>query len=230
MPEMSIHPSFEKRELARLLGGKGPQTFSRSIKVKTEKLGSTLAGLMKPDLYYRFIEIGSIHADSVRLKGGITLVSKKLSKTLSHCEEIVCFVGTIGPRLEDEINRLTQRNRVSQAYILDAMGSTAVESMVDEFQRHMEKALKPVHKGTTLRFSPGYCDWPLTEQKKLFRLFQSRGLNVNLNDSCLMQPRKSISGIFGVFPFQAHSSAAAFNPCSDCGKKGCSMRRSPGPI
>jgi hypothetical protein len=227
---MSVSPSLERRELVRLLGGKGPQTFSRSIKVKIEKLGSKLAGLMKSELNYRFIEIDSIHADSVRLKGGITLLSKKLSKTLTHCEEMVCFVGTIGSRLEDEINRLTQRNRISQAYILDAMGSAAVESMVDEFQGHMAQALKPVHKGTTLRFSPGYCDWPITEQKKLFRLFESHKLGVKLTDSCLMQPRKSISGLFGVIPFQAHRSAAPFNPCSDCGKKGCSMRRSPGPI
>jgi hypothetical protein len=229
MLEMPIRPSFRKNELARLLGGKGPQTFSRSIKVKIEKLGPKLAGLMKPDLYYRFTEIGSIRADSVRLKGGITLASKKLSKTLSHCEELVCFVGTIGAKLEDEINRLTRQNRCSQAYILDAMASVAVENMIDDFQRHMEKALKPEQKGTTLRFSPGYCDWPLTEQKKLFRLFESHDLNVTLADSCLMQPRKSISGLFGIIPFQAHT-AAAFNPCSDCGKKGCSMRRSPEPI
>jgi len=230
MPEMSINPSFRKREFARLLGGKGPQTFSRSIKVKIEKLGPKLTGLMKSDLYYRFIEIGSIQEDSVRLKGGITLASQKLSKTLSRCQEIVCFVGTIGAKLEDEINRLTQQNRVSQAYILDAMGSVAVENMVNDFQRHMVQALKPTQKGTTLRFSPGYCDWPLTEQKKLFRLFESHDLNVTLADSCLMQPRKSISGLFGVISLQAHTSAAPFNPCSDCGRKGCSMRRSPEPI
>jgi hypothetical protein len=230
MLEMSVNRSFEKKEFARLLGGKEPQTFSRSIKVKIEKLGPKLVGLMKPQLYYRFIGIDSIREDSVRLKGGITLTSQKLSKSLIHCEEIVCFVGTIGPRLEGEIKRLTKRNRVSQAYILDAMGSVAVENMVDDFQRHMVQALKPTQKGTTLRFSPGYCDWPLTEQKKLFRLFESHDLNVTLTDSCLMQPCKSISGLFGVIPFQAHTSAAPFNPCSDCGRKGCSMRRSPEPI
>jgi hypothetical protein len=230
MPDVPVNSSFETRAFTRLLGGNEPQSFSRSIKVKIKKLEPKLAGLMKPDLYYRFVELDSIQEDSVQLKGGIALASRKLSKSLAYCEEVVCFVGTIGARLDDEIKRLTKENRVSQAYIFDAMGSAAVESMVDEFQRHMEKALNPVHKGTTLRFSPGYCDWPLTEQKKLFRLFQSRGLSVNLNDSCLMQPRKSISGIFGVFPFQAHTPAAAFNPCSECGKKGCSMRRSPGPI
>jgi hypothetical protein len=212
------------------LGGKEPQTFSRSIKVKIEKLGTRLAGLMKSELYYRFIEIDSIREDSVRLKGGIALASRKLSKTLAHCEEIVSFVGTIGSRLEDEIKRLTKGNRVSQAYILDAMGSVAVENMVDEFQKEMTDVLKRAHKRATLRFSPGYCDWPLTEQRKLFRLFDAYDLNVTLTDSCLMQPRKSISGLFGVIPFKAHRSAALYNPCSDCRRKGCSMRRSTAPI
>jgi cobalamin-dependent methionine synthase I len=105
------------------------------------------------------------------------------------------------------------------------MGSTVIESMVDKFHKSMEKRYRAKGGRVTLRFSPGYCDWHITEQEKLFRALDSNHLDVELTDSCLMQPRKSISGIFGVLPSSINPPAPPYNPCSKCKKKNCPSRR-----
>ena len=114
-----------------------------------------------------------------------------------------------------------QDNDLSEAYILDAMGSVAVEDLVDKFQLTIKNEYERVGKTVTLRFSPAYCDWPLTEQKKLFSLFDPGDIPVQLLDSCLMQPVKSISGVFGIVP---HGSAL-YNPCRYCDDRACKARR-----
>jgi phage host-nuclease inhibitor protein Gam len=57
---------------------------------------------------------------------------------------------------------------MAEAYILDAMASVAAENMVATFHQCMKDEYKNQGKQVTLCFSPGYCDWPITEQKKTF--------------------------------------------------------------
>lgn len=51
----------------------------------------------------------------------------------------------------------------------------------------------------TNRYSPGYCGWHVSEQQKLFSLFPvASPCGIQLTDSSLMIPIKSVSGIIGV--------------------------------
>ena len=131
-------------------------------------------------------------------------------------------MATIGGGIDREITRLVGENRFSVAYVLDCMGSVAVENMVEGFHQHMMARYASLDKGVSYRFSPGYCDWPITEQKNLFGLFDSEKIGITLLDSCLMWPRKSISGVFGIYN---DTQKAPYNPCQDCSKKNCNTRR-----
>ncbi len=117
------------------------------------------------------------------------------------------------------------QKRLAEAYLLDAMGSVMVENLVEQFQSHMGEHYQAQDKLVTLRFSPGYCDWPVTEQKKLFKLLDFKKIGVELSDSCLMQPRKSISGVFGLYPCPDGKDRSAYNPCLECNKFDCPNRR-----
>ena len=228
MTQLEINPTLKRHKLVRLLGGRKSSSFSRSVSLKVERLKTVLQQQIKPKLYYLYREIEPINA-SVNLGKGQALKSPKLSRVLKDCNEIVCFVATIGDNIEDEIRRLLNKKSLSGAYILDAMGSLAVESIVEKFYQRMMAKCQTEDKGVTLRFSPGYCDWPITDQKKIFSLFDSFQLGVKLTDSCLMQPRKSISGVFGILPYNMNHSGANYNPCSDCTKKDCIARREGNP-
>jgi hypothetical protein len=216
-----IQPTIENDKLAELLGGqkqkKLPKTILRKVQAAREKLNR----LMKPSLHYRIVKPGVMDNGVVRLDETVDFTSAKLAKTLKNAEKIVCFVGTIGTDVEDEINRLLGKQKLADAYILDAMASVAVENMIDRFQNLMENRFSAEDRTVTLRFSPGYCDWPVTQQKKLFRVFDRQEIDVDLLESCLMRPRKSISGIFGVAPH----TGSPYNPCVQCRKLDCEARR-----
>jgi len=216
-----INPDFNRHELIRLLGGGKSHRPSHSVQIKIEKLEVKLKEFINPLFSYRTGKIESINNGSVHIQEGPSFKSPKLSKTLNNCGKIICFIATIGDSIEKEIVRLTNENRLSDAYILDSMGSVAVENMVEQFYQGMKAQHKTEGKEITLRFSPGYCDWPVADQKKLFSLFDSVPTGVKLMDSCLMLPRKSISGIFGVLP----SNMPAYNPCSECNNINCVDRR-----
>jgi hypothetical protein len=225
MTRLEIQPVLKRYDLARLFGGGKVSRISRSVQKKMKKLENLFTKFLKPALYYQRKKIISIRQGTIHLEGGVTLSSPKLSKTMNGCEEIVCFVGTLGRGIEAKIRNLMGKNNLSEAYILDAMGSVAMESIVEKFHRRMKDRFASKQKGITLPFSPGYCDWPLTDQKKLFALFDSMDVGVKLTDSCLMKPRKSVSGVFGVTPSHGSTPSGLYNPCSRCAKQDCIARR-----
>ncbi|MEA3416738.1 MAG: vitamin B12 dependent-methionine synthase activation domain-containing protein [Thermodesulfobacteriota bacterium] len=211
-------PNFEKPDLAHLIDGIRYRNSSRYI-----NLPDMFEELITPRLYYRVIKKDSTSKGIVYLRGGLSFNSSILAKVMKNCDNIVCFIATIGSDVDEKITLLSAKNHLSYAYILDTMGSTAIESMVDKFHKSTGELYRAKGGGVTMRFSPGYCDWPITEQKKLFRVLDSNQMDIELTDSCLMQPRKSISGIFGVF--NTNPPASTYNPCSDCRKKNCPTRR-----
>jgi Methionine synthase I, cobalamin-binding domain len=222
---MEINSSIEKSDLSFLFGGRYTRRFSHSINRKIDDFQTRLKDLTTPELSYRIKKTESVSKGSICLQEGTKFKSPKFSKAMEPCEDIVCFIATIGSGIEEETVRLMRENRLSDSYILDSMGSIVVENMVDKFYNDMKKKYELKGRGVTLRFSPGYCDWPITEQKKLFRLLGPDLTGVQLTDSCLMQPRKSVSGVFGVLPSNVNLSVSPYNPCLECKKQDCVARR-----
>ena len=222
---MEIKPIIEKDALARLLGGDEFDEIPRSTRSKINQMNLVFEELVEPNLCHRNMGIDSVEKGAVLLEEGQKFKSNKLSKTLKNCDEIICYIATLGDSIEDRINQLMQKKHLAQAYILDAMASVAADNMVETFHQQMKDVYNDQNKQVTLCFSPGYCDWPLTDQKKLFGIFDSNELDVELTDSCFMKPRKSISGVFGITPPDSNPREQSYNPCSECHRRNCSARR-----
>ena len=222
---MEIEPTIEKNALAKLLGSDEFSKIPRSTRSKINKMKPAFEKFIEPNLCYRSMGIDSVDKGAVLLEKGHEFKSTKLSKTLKNCDEIICYIGTLGDGVEDEIQRLMKEKHLAEAYILDAMASVAADNLVGTFHQYMKEVYKKQSKHVTLCFSPGYCDWPITDQKKLFDLFDSNELEVELTDSCFMKPRKSISGVFGITPPDSNPKEKSYNPCSVCNRQTCSARR-----
>ena len=222
---MEILPNVKDQELARLLGGRKGRKLSPALKKKVKKLKDKTSRIIKPRIHFKKHTIQYISRGGVQLASDTSLKSPKLSRTMQGSQEMVCFVGTIGRGIEREIKRLVNQKRLSEAYVLDAMGSVLVENLVDQFQSHLDEHYKARDKALGLRFSPGYCDWPVTEQKKLFELLEPHKAGIELTESCLMQPRKSISGVIPLFPANNGHEQNEYNPCWECKKTDCTARR-----
>ncbi|MGB5263413.1 MAG: vitamin B12 dependent-methionine synthase activation domain-containing protein, partial [Lutimonas sp.] len=72
----------------------------------------------------------------------------------------------------------------------------------------------------TNRYSPGYCDWKVVDQQKLFSFFPENFCGVSLSETSLMRPIKSVSGIVGIGKNVNYLSYI----CDKCKNLGCVYR------
>ncbi len=223
----NFQKAFDTEKVLRLLGAKQGRCVSPASLRRVDLLTEELQRMLKPQLVYRILELLEVNSSLICLADGTRFKSRKLAKALAKAEAVCCFVATVGPAVEMKVQQLMQRKRYANAYVLDAMGSMSAENIVEQFYRRMARRQAEKNSAVTLRFSPGYCDWPIQQQRPLFKLFaDADNLHVALNDSCLMSPRKSVSGLFGLLPPEVEATDPAYNPCNTCAKRGCIARRS----
>lgn len=138
-------------------------------------------------------EQSKIHSEPIILN-----VKKMIFNQLLASEKIAIFVCTAGPAISDKAAILMKKGDYLTAYIYDIIGSLSVELAMDLAQEKLKVEMQNLGLGISNRFSPGYCGWKLDEQKKIFSLLPPKFCGISLNDSCHMQPQKSISGIIGI--------------------------------
>lgn len=223
----NFQKSVETEKVLRLLGAKQGQRVSPASLRRVDLLTEEIGVMLKPQLSYRILELSQVNRSGIQLVDGTCFKSPKLARALADAQAICCFMATVGPAVDAEIQRLMQRRRYANAYVLDAIGSTSAENVVEQFYQRMARRQKDKNAGVTLRFSPGYCDWPIQQQRPLFKLFDDMDTpDVALNESCLMSPRKSVSGLFGLLPPGVNGANPTYNPCDTCNKRDCIARRS----
>jgi hypothetical protein len=139
------------------------------------------------------------------LSGGILCVDNTefnvgriIAGQLKNAEYIVLFIVTIGNEIEKLSDKLFHQGEMLEGYIVNLIGSEAAEGISDYVHRSV--IAKELDPGISLtnRFSPGYCNWDVAEQFKLFGAFPKSFNSVSLTDSALMTPVKSVSGIIGI--------------------------------
>jgi hypothetical protein len=140
--------------------------------------------------------------------------SRVLRKNLDDVGRVFPVVLTVGPQLEQAADSSDMLAR----YYLDAIANLILAEARHHLIRHLGKRFG-VEKLSWM--SPGSLqDWPLEQQRPLFELLPGveDRLGVRLTDSCLMLPRKSVSGIY--FP-----SESTFFSCRLCPRERCESRK-----
>ena len=135
--------------------------------------------MLRPRVLYKEYSIRR-SGNGILLVEDVEFKSRKLSRAMRPCLRATVFVATIGRSLDRKIAELQKCRKMSDAYLYDAIGSVAVEDTLDMFQHSYEDSFRKLHQKTTPRFSPGYCDWKVQEQKKLFKLVKSEMISVSL--------------------------------------------------
>jgi hypothetical protein len=218
--------NFDNSKVLRLLGAKRGRRVSASSQRRVDLVTENVEGMLRPQLSYRLLGMVEARRGKILLSDGTRFASPKIARALSRAEKVCCFLATVGPAVDKRVQRLMAQGRCAEAYVLDAVGSMSVESVVEQFYQRMARKQAGKGGGVTLRFSPGYCDWSIRQQHQLFAIFAGTDApDVALSSRCLMTPRKSISGLFGLLPPGAKGADPAYNPCSNCGKRDCIARR-----
>lgn len=160
---------------------------------------------------------------SVRLEGGTELSGKALSSYIKDSRQACLFLATIGGGLENAATGWMKKGDHLRGYLLDSIGSFAVESLAENFERLLRSSCAAKNMSVSMRLSPGYCDWPIEEQAKLSRVIGFSDAGVRLTESFMMVPRKSVSGLVGIGPKGLFSGTKS--QCVICDKNECGYRR-----
>ena len=172
---------------------------------------------------YGILPAGSITlaVDSVSFNGLQFATGPIITSQLKRSTSLALFVSTAGPRLEKWSRELMAEGDMMRGYIVDAIASEYVEQASIWLEKQIAGHVKSYGWKMTNRYSPGYCDWPVSEQHKLFSLLPERFCGITLTESALMVPIKSLSGIIGLGP---DVQRGAFQ-CNICDLKDCFRRR-----
>lgn len=145
-----------------------------------------------------------------------------------RAEHLALFAVTLGPRVGEALAQCFAKRDFALAYLLDAMASVAADAAADVTERRYETALRDRGwaraDGAALRYSPGYCGWDLTGQRRLFARLHPERIGLTLTDSCLMQPLKSVSGVILAGPRTIHRFAPTYDFCDRCEHRTCRER------
>jgi hypothetical protein len=149
----------------------------------------------------------------------------KVGKTICHelkgTEELAIFACTAGKTFSEKSSQELAGEDPILGYVYDVLGSVMVEAVGHKIQSLLRDRIENKDNGITTIYSPGYCQWDVSEQHKLFSFFDENICGITLNDSALMSPIKSMSGIIGIgkeVQFRKES-------CSICSSKRCMYRK-----
>ncbi|MEJ2047337.1 MAG: vitamin B12 dependent-methionine synthase activation domain-containing protein, partial [Dehalococcoidia bacterium] len=163
-----------------------------------------------------------VYGSSTVIEGPSVFQSEVVSRLLERCDKVAVFIVTLGSYLEEMVQCLAEDKLILQATVLDAIGSAAVEVLVESVRDRIKRSASIERLGVSRYFGPGHCDWDVSQQEVVFQALDGNHTGVQLADGYLMLPQKSASGIIGIGPA---SEVEAYDPCGTCQKQDCPGRR-----
>lgn len=199
------------RDVWRFMGYFSPDDARPEIRKACYDAMEMALSLLEPAACYDIFPIKDITSSSVEIDGA-SFNSKDLVLRQREAKELAIFINTMGPRVEEEVDRLMQGGESVLGYMLDMVASMAVASLAstmkdiiqdDVRSRGYQAITYAVCIGKKCSWyrdcggvivnwwSPGYGDWDTRENKKLFSLVDGTRIGVHAKETGLMAPRKS---------------------------------------
>ena len=158
----------------------------------------------------------AVDEQGITLDCGTRFSSRALAAHLNGCKKVLLLGATLGSRVDVAIRRLSLLS-VTEGAAAQAVGAALIESYCDEVQSRVDTGQLRQRP----RFSPGYGDWDLQEQKLLFPLLDcSRRIGLTLTEGIMMAPSKSVTAVIGL----SDKAECLWNRCMTCGNKNCPYR------
>jgi len=133
----------------------------------------------------------------VVLDNGTVFRSRALARYVGDAKKLFLFGATLGSRVDITLRRMSLIS-VAEAGAGQAVAAALIETYCDDCCNELQKQL-PAGKQLKWRFSPGYGDWPLEEQKILFPVLDcAHTIGLTLTESCMMAPIKSVTAVIAV--------------------------------
>ncbi|MCC7448660.1 MAG: vitamin B12 dependent methionine synthase [Anaerolineae bacterium] len=180
------------------------------------ELAQTAQRIARPKVVYQIASVEHVSPTEVRLNG-VTLTSRVMRVNLDQVHRAFPFVVTCGQEVAAWAAGIAD---LLESYYADTIMEFALRAAINALHAALEERFSAGHLAM---MNPGSLeDWPITEQRPLFAIVGdlTDQIGVQLTDSCLMQPIKSVSGIL-------FATDATFESCQLCPIDNCPNRRAP---
>lgn len=213
---------IRKDEILRMLGYEG-NTQDPHLDEIIDDYMERASALLEPKAGFIIKKIIELERKSgiLILEDAKLEIGKIIAVQLKDSESVVLFQCTIGVKVEQLYKELFAKGDSLEGYIVNLSGSEAAESVTEFLHQEIKKLARENQLNITNRFSPGYCNWNVKEQFKLFGMFPDNYCGISLTESAMMKPIKSVSGLIGIgskVKFRGYN-------CSMCDDEFCIYRR-----
>lgn len=155
---------------------------------------------------------------SLRIKGN------SIRRHLEECLQVAVMAVTVGEEVEHQISGYFADGHYTRGLLLDAAATASVEHLADQLNRYIEKKFTGKGKVCTWRFSPGYGDWPVTQQASLCSILGTERIGIHVTAYSMLTPRKSVTAVIGLADCPVRRRP---KDCSACSLQSCAFRRTP---
>ena len=131
---------------------------------------------------------------------------------------------TLGPRISERIEVLFDSDEFPLGAMLDAVASLAADGAVEACEVRFSESRDGGEDGAVLGYSPGYCGWHVSGQRALFRRLRPGTIGIDLNETYLMTPLKSVTGVLLSGPRGIHRVRTGHDYCRFCRTHSCEQR------
>lgn len=212
---------LDRTAIARRLGypaGQMPDHFGEMLDTALEQ--AAVRCVIRAG--FRLVGAGRIEQqpDAFEIGGIVFATQRIVASQLGRANHAAVFACTIGPGLEQWARQVMHGGDPALGYIGDTVASAVAEAVADRLHDHIGREMARNGWHITNRYSPGYCNWSVVEQHRLFALLPAHFCDITLGESALMQPMKSVSGIVGVGPEVKYADYL----CDVCGVRDCTSR------
>lgn len=183
----------EKAVFFRLGGNVALTELSDAEHARYSKLAAEAYTLCHPQGRWMIKKTDSIKDGAIYFTDGNILHGKMFADRLSEAGYVWFAAVTVGGEIVEARDSL---NDISAAAVYDAVASEMADETMDMLQKMTFAHLSRF--GGVLghrRYSPGYGDMPLEEQKVFYRILEMQDMGITLTENCFMIPEKSVTAV-----------------------------------
>lgn len=220
---------LSKQEILRYLGYRRKQELTAAMDQEIEGLMIEVQAIAAPRYTYKIFDCQANESEQTIEVLGTDLIfeGKSIYNHLKYAKKVALLAATLGIEVERKIRQYSL-TEMSKSLILDACCTEYIEKICNGVECEIDTAVTQEGFILNRRFSPGYGDLSLDIQPKFLAVLEAnRRIGLNLSESLLMIPRKSVTAVIGLFddPKLARPRRKKIS-CSDCSmNQTCSYRR-----
>ncbi len=186
--------NIRRSEIWLTMGYHGAEP-TKDVEEIMEQLLHEACTVCRPRVGYVVQEGAVLDLRHVRINNQTFKPGRTITKYLDDSTQFGIFIATAGEEFEQWASSLKD---IVHTYMADAIGSVIAEAAVEYITDKIRVEASTEGLYISNNYSPGYCGWSVAEQKSIFTLLPEGFCGVSLNDSCLMHPIKSVSGIVAI--------------------------------